>query len=130
MFGCGLCRHAREIIDLIDVVEVSNAQNIFDWPNRAAEKLAHSHRFPRIVGVDIHHGDNLDACYQWVEPFDTPEGFVQSLRRASFAKGRHDLAYFAKTAWYVFLDRSGIGLPETFGHSCTASRSQLARETI
>jgi predicted metal-dependent phosphoesterase TrpH len=115
MFGCGLCDHVYDLLDLIDAVEVCNSQNAWSLPNRQAERFASQHQFPQIVGVDLHHGDNLDACYQMLEPFDGPADFVSALRSATFAKGRHDLAYFARTAWYVFVDRAGIGLPEAFG---------------
>ncbi len=122
MFGCGLCGRVREVLDLIDAVEVCNAQNAWSVPNTRAEKLASREGFPRIVGVDLHHGDNLDACYQMLEPFDGPAEFMCSLRRAHLAAGRHDLSYFLRTAWYVFLDRSGIGLPEAFGANAERRR--------
>jgi predicted metal-dependent phosphoesterase TrpH len=115
MFGCGLCGHIDEVIDLIDVVEVFNSQNIWSVPNSKAQSFATQHGFPRIVGIDMHFGDDLDACHQYVDPFDTPAEFVASLRRADFAMTRQRLPYFFQTAWYVFLDRSGIGLPEAFG---------------
>lgn len=130
MFGCGLCRHLDEVVDLIDVVEVSNAQNLRSTPNRRAEQFARHYDFPRIVGVDIHLGRNLDACCQWLEPFDTPSEFVAALRRASFVMGRHTLAYFAWTAWYVFLDRSGIGTPATFGRHASQDQPKLVCESF
>jgi predicted metal-dependent phosphoesterase TrpH len=125
MFGCGLCRHVYELLDLIDAVEVCNAQNAWSVPNIRAERFANRHQFPHIVGTDLHHSDNLDACYQMLEPFDGPAGFMRSLRRAKFAKGRHDLSYFMRTAWYVFADRAGIGLPEAFGANAKRRRPRL-----
>jgi len=122
MFGCSLRDHVYEILDLIDAVEVCNAQNAWPWPNLRAERFALKHDYPQIVGVDLHHGRNLDACYQMLEPFDGPAGFMASLRRATFAKGRQDLGYFMRTAWYVFADRSGIGLPESFGANARRRR--------
>lgn len=115
MFGCGLCSRVDEVLDLTDAVEVCNAQNAWSLPNIRAEKLADQYNLPRIVGTDLHHGDNLDACYQMLEPFDGPADFISSLRRAHLARGRQDLAYFIRTARLIFLDRSGIGLPEAFG---------------
>lgn len=115
MFGCGLRGHVREILDLTDAIEVCNAQNAWSLPNTRAERLAGQYGFARMVGVDLHHGENLDACYQMIDPFEGPAEFLTSLRRADLARGRHDLGYFVRTAWYVFADRSGIGLPQAFG---------------
>ncbi len=117
MFGCGLCGHLAEVADLIDVVEVFNSQNFWSVPNRKASRFARRHELPRIVGVDIHHGDDLDASYQLLEPFEGPAGFLTALRSATCATSRHRFSYFVRTAWYVFLDRSGLGLPEEFGRS-------------
>lgn len=122
MFGCGLCGRVEDVVDLTDAVEVCNAQNFWSVPNLRAESLAARYDLPRVVGTDFHHGDNLDACYQMIEPFDGPAEFLASVRRAHLARGRQDLAYFFRTAWYVFLDRSGIGLPDAFGASSNARR--------
>lgn len=125
IFGCGLCRHINEVIDLIDIIEVSNSQNICSTPNRKAQQFAEQHGFPQIVGVDMHFGDNLDACYQWIKPFDTQSEFVDALRQATLVKGRHTLAYFAWTAWYVLLDLSGIGMPASFGRNTRHRKPSL-----
>ncbi len=122
MFGCGLCKHIDEVEDLIDIVEVFNSQNFWSVPNRRAQKYASKFNFPRIVGVDIHHGNDLDACCQYIEPFDGPAAFVTALRSAAFVTCSHTFSYFARTAWYVFLDRTGIGLPTDFGHCATHHR--------
>ncbi len=115
MFGCGLCGRVREVLDLIDAVEVCNAQNAWSWPNHRRNASRTRTDFLGWSGWTLHHGDNLDACYQVLDPFDGPAGFLRSVRRAHLARGRHDLSYFLRTALYVVLDRSPIGLPETFG---------------
>ena len=115
IFGCGLCKHLHEVEDLIDVVEVSNAQNFRPSLGRRSHQFAHERRLPGIVGVDLHHSDHLDTCYQWMEPFETPEQFVANLRNATLVEGRHPLSYFAKSTWHVFLEYSGIGHPARFG---------------
>lgn len=131
LFGCGICGHIHEIVDLIDAVEVFNAQNLWQVPNRRAERFAEAHGFPQIVGVDLHHGDNLDAACQYLEPFDGPQAFLAALRQATYVKSRHSLSYFARTAGYVLLDRSGIGLPEAFGRNSDRSHDRHAfREAV
>ncbi len=119
MFSCGLRRHLSDIIDLIDAVEVHNAQNLSPLPNRRAAALAAGLGRPALVGADIHHGDNLDVCYQMLAPFDGPQEFLASLRTASLARGRHTAAYFARTAWYVLASRTGLWRPAGFGAHCS-----------
>jgi predicted metal-dependent phosphoesterase TrpH len=122
MFGCGLCGRLAEVIDLADAVEVCNAQNFWSVPNLRAERFARVHKFPAVVGVDIHHGDDLDACYQMMPAFHGPSQFLTSLRQAALVRGRHRPSYFIKTAWHVFLDRSGLGMPAGFGARATRRR--------
>jgi len=56
-------------------------------------------------GWTWHHGDNLDACYQVLDPFDGPAGFLRSVRRAHLARGRHDLPTFCarRCMWFSTL---------------------------
>ncbi len=118
MFSCGLRRHLAGITDLIDAVEVHNAQNLSPLPNRRAVALAAGLGRPALVGADIHHGDDLDVCYQMLAPFKGPRDFLESLRTASLARGRHAPAYFVRTAWYVLASRTGLWRPNGFGTNC------------
>jgi hypothetical protein len=125
-FSCGLRDAVYDILDLIDAVEVFNAQNVVDSPNRRAAQFAFDHGFAPIVGSDIHHGRNLDACYQYLRPFDGPTSFLQSLRQASFVKRRHTFAYFAYTAWFVLWTKPGIGTLPGFGVNCERHREKFS----
>jgi len=125
MFGCGLRGRINEILDLVDVVEVCNAQNLRSLPNHRAEAFARQFGYPTIVGTDIHHGQTLDACYQWLEPFDGPASFVESLRRATFVKGRHPLGYFVRAAQVILRNKLHLPAPAGFGRHCTQPRPKF-----
>ncbi len=122
IFGCGLCENLYDILDLIDAVEVNNSQNLSPLPDWRARRFAEYFGYPAIVGVDLHHGPDLDACHLQIEPFETPTEFLAALERASLARGRHRLGYFARSAWYVLCRRLGLALPERFGAKCRLHR--------
>ena len=123
-FGCGIRDKVSDILDLIDIVEVCNAQNLLPFPNRKAEKLARQSGYPEIVGTDTHHGHSLDACYQLMEPFDGPAAFVESLKRATFVKGRHPLSYFVLSAQLVLRQKLCLPAAEGYGRKCTVRRTK------
>jgi len=118
LFDCSLREAVYDLIDLVDAVEVSNAQNCLPWANRQALALAERFNLPMVVGVDAHHSGSLDACHQWLPRFTGPREFVNYLRDARRVAGRHPASYFFKTAWFTLLDRCGLGLPEGFGRNC------------
>jgi predicted metal-dependent phosphoesterase TrpH len=117
LFDCSLREHVYEIIDLVDVIEVSNAQNFLASPNRRARALAERLGLPMVVGVDVHHPGYLDSCYQWLRPFRGPADFLASLRQAEWVEGRHPWSYFAKTAWFTICERTGLNPPEAYGRN-------------
>lgn len=125
IFGCSLRDRVNDILDLIDVVEVSNAQNLLPFPNRKTESFARQHRFPMVVGADSHHRGYLDSCHQWMEPFDGPDTFLASLRTAHFVVRRHPLTYFVRSAHVLLRDKLGWNLPEGYGRNCPRPRPQL-----
>lgn len=122
IFGCSLRDSVYGIVDLLHAVEVCNAQNLLSRANRQAERFASQFRLPPIVGADVHHRGHLDACFQWMQPFEGPQGFIESLKHAHFVEGRHTLGYFVRTAWCIFRDRSGLGTPAGYGRNARAQR--------
>jgi len=125
LFGCSLRDKVHDILDLIDVVEVFNAQNLLPFPNRKAAEFARVHRLPAIVGTDTHHRGYLDSCYQWLEPFDGAAGFLASLRTARLVKGRHLLSYFARTANVMLRSKLRRGFAHGYGRNSRRSRPRL-----
>jgi len=122
IFGCSLREKVFDILDLIDIIEICNAQNLLPMADLQAEALAQKLNYPVIVGADLHHGRNIDPCYQCLEPFDGPQSFLSSLKKAHFVKGRHTLGYFVEAAWIILRSKSGWGLPQRFGQNCHHER--------
>ena len=114
-FGCGLRDVSYEIADLVDAVEVCNAQNLIDAPNREARRFAEAYDLPQYVGADSHLASSIAPCHQTMGDFTDQTSFVESLRQAELTPGRHPLSYFAvaayKTARYV----AGMALPTGYG---------------
>lgn len=126
LFGCSLREAVFDIIDLLDLVEISNAQNLLPYPNRKAEQLARRFDFPGLVGVDCHHRDSVNSCYQYLAPFDGPASFLASSRRARIVRGRHSLGYFLRAGWLVARTKGlGLGHPEGYGRNCSQGRGHL-----
>jgi predicted metal-dependent phosphoesterase TrpH len=84
-FGCGLRHVAWEIADLVDAVEINNAQNLLPGPDRKARRFAQDFGLPTYVGADSHLRSSIAPCYQWMDEFDGhPARFLTALRGAQF----------------------------------------------
>jgi hypothetical protein len=118
LFDCSLREAVYGLIDLVDVIEVTNAQNFLPMANRQARALAERFHLPMLAGVDAHHPGYLDSCYQWMPLWRGPREFLQAVRRAELVEGRHPAGYFLKAAWFALLDKCRLGLPEAYGRNC------------
>jgi len=126
VFGCGLRERSYEIVDLVDAVEVNNAQNLLPGPDRKARHFAEQFGLPTFCGTDAHSRFSLAPCFQWMPDFDgTPAGFLNSLRRARLQTGRHPLSYFAAAAWRVVLHALWLPLPAGFGAEARSQRTEV-----
>ena len=127
-FGCGLRDVSWEIADLIDAVEVCNSQNLLSAPDRQAEEFAKRLNLPTYVGADSHQSNSIAPCFQTMQTFDGPTGFLASLRSAKLSRGRHGLAYFLSAATRVVRHMLGLSLPKGFGanHQTTFPAPQPA----
>lgn len=123
LFGCSLREAVYDILDLTDIIEVSNSQNLLPFPNMKARDLARRCGLPMLAGVDVHHPGYLDSCYQLLPPFKGPAEFLNSVRQAQLFEGRHALGYFAHAGWFNICERSGIGASEAYG------RNHISRTT-
>ena len=119
LFECSLGDKAYDILDLIDVVEIANAQNLSPWPNRRAREFARRNGLPAIVGTDVHHRGYLDSCYQMMHNFDGPAEFVASLQTARLHAKAHPLGYFFRSAYVIARYRLGLGVPSGYGANAT-----------
>jgi len=100
--GCGLRRAVFDVIDLIDIVEVFNAQNLLSIPNERARLFARRFSLPGLVGVDSHHRDSLNVCYQYLPDFNSPASFMASVWKSNTVLGRHSFSYFAQSVMMMF----------------------------
>lgn len=98
VFGCGLREAVWEIVDLIDAVEVCNAQIILASCDRKARHFAAQMAFPQYVGTDSHTDASIAPCHQLLRPFTGPADFLDALGSAELRVGRHPLSYFAAAA--------------------------------
>lgn len=126
LFDCSLRDAVYDVIDLLDAVEVSNAQNVLPLANHRALALAERFNLPMLVGTDAHHLGSLDACHQLLPGFEGPREFVQSLLSGQRFAARHPLSYFLQTAWFTFLEKGGLGIPERYGRNCPYREQPLA----
>lgn len=127
-FGCGLRGAAYDIADLVDAVEVNNAQNCFGGPDRAAQQFAAQFDLTPFVGADSHMASSIAPCWQDMDDFDGPESFLASLRSATLHPGRHGPGYFAATAWRLARYHLGLALPP--GYGINADGPDFSRSTI
>jgi len=131
VFGCGLREAASQMVDLIDAVEVVNAQHLTRAPDRRADAFARRHGLPRYVGSDAHLPCSIGPCYQELPPFETPDGFIESLRRARLVPGYHPLLSYTipmylRAARYLF----GLPFPAHVGVNSRRRRSQARAAVV
>ena len=113
--SCGLGAASWEILDLVDAVEVNNAQNVLRRPDRAAERFAGVVGLPGYVGADSHMATSIAPCYQIMPAFDGPAEFLKSLRSAELCPGRHPLGFFVATGCRLIRHYAGLSLSGGFG---------------
>jgi hypothetical protein len=100
-FACGLRDQLHLISDLIDAVEVNNAQNLRRRPERRARCFARETGLVPYAGADTHLSGTLAPCFQMMRPFAGPADFLDALAGAELWPGRHSARYFATMAWRV-----------------------------
>ena len=115
LFECGLQQVTWEIADLIDAVEINNAQNLLPGPDRKAKRFASELGLATFVGSDSHINTSIAPCYQLMRDFSSASDFLGALRLAKLVPGRHPLSYFIGAAQRTIRHRVGLGLPDGFG---------------
>lgn len=125
-FGVGVGEKAWDLVDLLDAVEVNNAQHLTSSPDRKARRFAKSLGLPAFVGADSHMTHSIAPCHQVLRDFDGPVDFLEALRAARLVPGRHPLSYFAATAYRIARHQLGLTLPRGYGAMATpATRAPL-----
>ncbi len=122
-FSCGLGETGGTMVDLIDAVEINNAQNFLRRPDRQAARFADQHGLVKYVGADSHMAFSIAPCYQFMADFASPASFLDSLSQASLIPGRHPLSYFAATGYRLMRYYMGLSLAGDFGVNHRPRRS-------
>ncbi len=95
---CTLCEdslmhNVDRVADLLDAVEVHNAQNPLPWQDARAALFARRCDLPAVAGADAHLAGYRTPAYQLMPEFDDPASFLASLRRAQLVLGRFGARY-------------------------------------
>ena len=123
--SCGLGKASWEIVDLVNAVEVNNAQNVLRRPDREAEGFAQATGLPGYVGADSHMAMSIAPCYQIMPAFDGPAEFLNALRSAELCPGRHPLGFFVATGYRLICHYAGLPLSGGFGAKCRPEPGHL-----
>lgn len=123
LFGCGLRNALWDIVDLLDAVEICNAQNLLKRPDRDARRFADETGLVTYVGADTHMADSIAPCHQLMRDFSGPDDFLEALGSAELRFGRHPLWYFASSGVRTIRYLLGFRLPVAYGLNC-ASEAQ------
>lgn len=122
--SCGMAEAALGILDLIDAVEINNAQNLLPGPDRAARRFALAHGLATYVGADSHRTSSIAPCWQLLAPFDGPDAFRLALAAAELRPGRHPLPYFFDMGMQYVRYLAGMSPARSVGvHAQLAART-------
>ncbi|MFQ5702649.1 MAG: PHP-associated domain-containing protein [Gemmatimonadales bacterium] len=75
-------RHAEEILDFADVVEVFNSRAFLPWWNRRAMRAARDRGLPTAASSDAHFPHEFGRAYTEMPTFKGVDGFRESLLAA------------------------------------------------
>ncbi len=135
-FSCGVGKKSWDMVDLVDAVEINNAQNFIGWPDYLATKFATQTGLTAYVGSDSHMTMSIAPCYQTMRDFNGPADFLDALRTAQLHTGRHSLSFFAATGYRIIRHMLGLKLGGNFGSNYLRMRaagevhSPVARPSI
>lgn len=134
-FGCGLRRAALDILDLIDAVEVNNAQSLTSRADRLAVRFAQRHRLVTYAGSDAHLPCSVAPCFQEMDDFHSPAEFLRSLAAARLVRGYHPLRYMIPMCYRSARCLLGLPFPahvgvNAVGRSTPAGRSVGAGDGV
>ena len=74
----------ERIKNVIDFIEIFNSRCLFPGDNRKAKRYAKENSLSPFVGSDAHTKSEYGRSLNIMEPFRTPEEFIQSLKKATF----------------------------------------------
>ncbi len=72
----------RQIVDVVDIIEVLNARNLYPSDNARAMELAREANIFGAAGSDAHSVHEIGQAYVVLEPFHDGKSLLESLRGA------------------------------------------------
>lgn len=88
-------------MDQVDIIETFNSRNLFWWNNWQAKKLAAQFGKIAAVGSDAHFEQEIGRSLVLMEAWDTPQQFLERLRKATFVN-KHSTPY---VYWLTILEK-------------------------
>ena len=85
------------VLPQVDIIEVFNARTAFARDNRRAELLAAEQGLIPVAGSDSHTAQELGRAYVEMAEFDSPQTFLESLRKGRLVKRRSSWLVHAST---------------------------------
>lgn len=90
-------RHLRDILDLVDIIEIYNAKISLGLYNARARRFATKYHKIGAVGSDSHYISSISGAIIVMDDFDGPQDFLKKLAHAEFRTGASSL--FA--TWWI-----------------------------
>lgn len=88
-------------MDQVDIIETFNSRNLLWWNNWQAKKLAAQYGKIAAVGSDAHFEQEIGRSLVLMEAWDTPQQFLERLRKATFVN-KHSTPY---VYWLTILEK-------------------------
>lgn len=89
----------EQIVGQIDILEVFNARCPFGKPATKAKSYANKHNLPGIAGSDAHSLGEIGNVIVEMPDFNTPQEFLQSLRKARINGKRSSPLVHLNSTW-------------------------------
>jgi predicted metal-dependent phosphoesterase TrpH len=89
----------QRIIGKVDILEVFNARCPFGRPEARARTYAREHGLPAIAGSDAHSIGEIGNTIVELEDFNTPQEFLESLKKAKINGRRSSLFVHFHSTW-------------------------------
>jgi predicted metal-dependent phosphoesterase TrpH len=101
----------NQVLDSIDMLEIFNARNMFNRPDRTLLTRAQQLGVIPVVSSDAHLGCEIGHATMVMDHYKGPEEFLRNLRDATSFTRKSPLWVHAATKWIRFRNRKRAGGP-------------------
>ena len=103
----------KQVIDCIDMIEVFNARNMFNHPDRKLLNRARKLGVVPVVASDAHLSCEIGRATMVMENYESPEDFLGKLRKAQCFTRKSPLWVHAATKLIRLRSAKRSGAPKT-----------------